>query len=144
MAACGPWRRLRIGGGLRIVCLIVLHPEDSVYSTDDSANYTSHYSTERPGAPVTFVNAMRSTAGDSLGVHRERNRERSEHSARNQSLSFHQVDPFPFWSQITAAKKRRLDGALLFQKGRARQVTRVVPACLPGRLLAAPNQHESR
>src|SRR5579883_2247643 len=91
----GPRRRLRIGR------LVGLHPEDTLYPAHDTANDTAHNRADWPGAPVAFVDAMRDTAGYSLGACSEWSCERGNHSNRNQSLSFHQVDPlFVFGSKF--------------------------------------------
>jgi hypothetical protein len=85
--------RGRVGWGLRIGCLIVLHPEDALYSPYDAANRTSHHRTDRAGTPVTFIYAIPNAAGYSLRLGGERNRERSNKSACNQDLSLHKLIP---------------------------------------------------
>jgi hypothetical protein len=85
----GRRRKLRVGWALRIGCLIVLHPEDSLYPPYDAANRTSHHRTDRAGTSVAFIDAMRNTARYSLCVRSQRNRECRNKGACNQDLSFH-------------------------------------------------------
>jgi len=67
----------------------MVHPENSLNSANDSANRTPHHGADGAGAPITFIHAMRDTAGYSLRVRGERNRERGDQSACNQDLSLH-------------------------------------------------------
>jgi hypothetical protein len=71
----------------------VLHAEDALYPAHDTANDTAHNRANRPGPPVPFVDAMRNSARYSLGACSEWQCERSDGGYRNQSLSFHLVDP---------------------------------------------------
>jgi hypothetical protein len=89
MMALRSQRALRIGRGLYIGCLIMLHPENSLYAANDSTDRTPYHSADRAGASITFIHAMRDTARHSLCVRGERNRERGNESACNQNLSLH-------------------------------------------------------
>jgi hypothetical protein len=67
----------------------MLHPENSLYSANDSTDRTPYHGADRPGASITFIHAMRDTARHSLRVRSERTRERGDQSACNQDLSLH-------------------------------------------------------
>ena len=67
----------------------MLHPENSLYSANDSTNRAPYHGADRAGASITLIHAMRDSAGYSLRVRGERNRERGDKSACNQNLSLH-------------------------------------------------------
>jgi hypothetical protein len=67
----------------------MVHPENSLYSPDNSADRTPYHGTNRAGTSVAFIDAMRNTARYSLSVRRQRSRECSNKCACNQDLSFH-------------------------------------------------------
>jgi hypothetical protein len=87
MVTRGFLRVLRIWA-LRVVVLTV-HPENALYSTNDSANRSPHHGTDRAGTPVTFIDTVSNTARYSLRVRSQRNRECSNKRACNQNLSLH-------------------------------------------------------
>ena len=105
----------------------MLHPEDTLYPAHDTANYTPHNRADWPGLPVAFVDAMRNTAGYSLGACSEWRRERGDHSNRNQSLSFHQVDPlFIFGSKSLPRQNGGWTARSCLKRGMRETGTRIV------------------
>jgi hypothetical protein len=72
---------------------LTVHPENSLYSPDDSANRSPYHGTDRAGTSVTFIDTVSNTTGYSLRVRSQRNRECTNKYACNQDLSFHQVIP---------------------------------------------------
>jgi hypothetical protein len=72
---------------------LTVHPENSLYSPDDAADSSPYHGTDRAGTSVAFIDTVSNTAGYSLRVRSQRNRECSNKYACNQDLSFHQVIP---------------------------------------------------
>jgi hypothetical protein len=52
--------------------LIVVHPQNSLYSPNNTANRAPYDGTDRAGTPVTFIDTMRNTAGYALSLRHER------------------------------------------------------------------------
>jgi hypothetical protein len=73
----------------------VVHPQNPLYSANNSANRTPNHSADRAGASVTFIDPVSNAARYSLCVRHQRTAECGNEYACNQNLSFHQVEP-PF------------------------------------------------
>ena len=111
------YRALYIG---RLGGLIVFHPQHSLYSPNDSANRTSNHGADGAGTAVTFVDAMSDTAGYSLRVRRERNRECCNKRACNQDVRFHQVDPlFDFGTESMSGNNGNWAARFWLKRGSA-------------------------
>ena len=79
--------------GFRIGCLIIVYPQEPFNSPEDAANRAPHHGADGAGASIALIDAMGDTAGYSLSVCGERNRECSDKCACDQDLSFHPVEP---------------------------------------------------
>jgi hypothetical protein len=71
--------------------------EHAFDAPDDSADRGADHGADRTGDPVAFMESMRGTAGNTLGLRGQRNRNQCEEYAREYGRSFHCFSLF-VWS----------------------------------------------
>jgi hypothetical protein len=67
----------------------VFHPQNSLYSPNNSANRTPDYGADRAGTSVALIDTMGDTTRYSLSVRNQRDHECSNNHACNQDMRLH-------------------------------------------------------